>query len=767
MGFIDRLKTRAAAAPAAVTGVAWSGAQGGAAAHASAPGSFLAAHSAMPADSSIASEAAGSGMGTGFGDTRHPPAASGPAEPAPGALPLIGRRPVAQQQRILFVLIAAGLAILGVALWAGIASDLRGARQSSAVGQVQIQAGRMALAATQAVAGSPSAAVDLRSGAQLLASGLGILADSDILTLPVRGAGGERVGTIGDLGESLQKQTATVLAQEKALALAGEALRAMERRSAEMLLLAQTVLDQKVDGGAAPAEISAVSALAMMTQRIAKNAGAFLSLEGADPETLQVLGRDLVLFGELIDGTMSGSAALGLPGTRDAMTLGRLKALQRQFVAMRGEASAMLDNVPSLLAARQSQQAIVRDAERLQAALDETRSRLADQRGLGPVHMWALALAMTLLVAGTAGMLRLFVLVQTHRSREAEAQRAEAELQEREAKRVNDANQSAILRLMNELQAVAEGDLTQQATVTEDITGAIADSVNYTVEELRSLASQVQLVVHRVTRATQQVELTSTELLATSAEQLREIRDAGEAVLQMAARINDVSGQALRCAEVARQSLQVSASGHVAVQNTIGGMNAIRDQIQETSKRIKRLGESSQEIGEITDLISDITEQTNVLALNAAIQAASAGEAGRGFSVVAEEVQRLAERSADATRQISALVRAIQTDTLDAVAAMERSTLGVVEGARLTDAAGNALNDIDRVTRELATLIERISAQASNEAQSAGVVASSIQHIFAVTEQTSEGTKSTAQIVRELSRTAEELRASVARFKVN
>ena len=204
-----------------------------------------------------------------------------------------------------------------------------------------------------------------------------------------------------------------------------------------------------------------------------------------------------------------------------------------------------------------------------------------------------------------------------------------------------------------------------------------------------------------------------------------------------------------------------------AVQNAIGGMNAIRDQIQETSKRIKRLGESSQEIGEITELISDITEQTNVLALNAAIQAASAGEAGRGFSVVAEEVQRLAERSGDATRQIAALVKAIQTDTQDAISAMERSTQGVVEGARLTDNAGTALSEIDRVSRRVADLIEQISSSASREAGLANEVADNIQHIFAVTEQTGEGTRSTAQMVRELSHTAEELKQSVARFKID
>lgn len=349
----------------------------------------------------------------------------------------------------------------------------------------------------------------------------------------------------------------------------------------------------------------------------------------------------------------------------------------------------------------------------------------------------------------------------------AESQMHEAERRQQDAKRVNDANQAAILRLMNELQTVAEGDLTQQATVTEDITGAIADSVNYTVEELRNLVTSVQSTASRVAQTTTDVDATSTELLAASNEQMNEIQATGKSVLEMAARINTVSSQAQESAAVARQSLEAADSGLKAVQNAIGGMNAIRDQIQETSKRIKRLGESSQEIGEITELISDITEQTNVLALNAAIQAASAGEAGRGFSVVAEEVQRLAERSADATRQITALVRAIQTDTQDAVAAMERSTQGVVDGAKLSDNAGARLGEIDQVSRRLSELIQQISDSALREANLANAVADSIQNIFAVTEQTSEGTRTTAGQVRELSRMAEELRQSVARFKIS
>jgi twitching motility protein PilJ len=409
----------------------------------------------------------------------------------------------------------------------------------------------------------------------------------------------------------------------------------------------------------------------------------------------------------------------------------------------------------------------------LRVHLEALQNQLSDRTSEGLLATGALApLALLVLLSGLG---LAYVQVQESRIRQdsAETQRQaaqessrNAQQAEQEAKRINQANQAAILRLMNELQAVAGGDLTQQATVSEDITGAIADSVNYTVEELRSLIMSVQGAAERVTQTTATVDSTSQALLAASDAQLQDIRQAGRSVVEMAGRITDVSAQAQESALVARQSLQAAESGLQAVQSTIGGMNTIRDQIQETSKRIKRLGESSQEIGEITDLISDITEQTNVLALNAAIQAASAGEAGRGFSVVAEEVQRLAERSADATRQIAALVKMIQTDAQNAMGSMERSAQGVVAGAQLSDNAGNALTEIDRVSRQVAERIAQISGAASREADLASGVAQSIQQIFAVTEKTADGTRATASQVRELSQTAQELRQSVARFKI-
>lgn len=687
---------------------------------------------------------------------------------APVALALLGRASAAQHQRRLLALLAAGVAVLALMVAWALQQAERSAQQLAATGQALMQSQRLAKSASQAMTGNRLALDGVQESAAVLARSVRALAAGDD-GLGVRPLGAPYAPALQDIVPLMERAEAgaqKVLAQREVLMQVGEALRALNRQSPQLLEVAETVASLKLQQGAAPAEISAAGQLVMLTQRIGKSANEFLTAEGVSPEAVFLLGKDLNSFQEIAQSLLDGDGELRLGATRDAQTREQLQALVALYGQTRSGASALLGNLQGLVSAREGQATINDDSEALRRALEALQGQLRDTTGLGAGQLALLVLAGLFVLLCGVGIARVQLADSRNRQGAAELQQRDARLQEQEAKRVNDANQAAILRLMNELQTVAEGDLTQQATVTEDITGAIADSVNYTVEELRVLVGSVQNTATRVAQTTAKVDSTSSELLAASTEQLREIRETGRSVLEMAARINQVSAQAQESAAVARQSLQAADQGLKAVQNTIGGMNSIRDQIQDTSKRIKRLGESSQEIGEITELISDITEQTNVLALNAAIQAASAGEAGRGFSVVAEEVQRLAERSADAARQIAVLVKAIQTDTQDAVAAMERSTQGVVQGAQLSDSAGTALSEIDSVSRRLAELIEQISHSTSREAELANGVAGSIQHIFAVTEQTGEGTRSTAQQVRELSHMAEELRQSVARFKI-
>jgi twitching motility protein PilJ len=682
-----------------------------------------------------------------------------PAAPAP-----------AKGQRLLLALIGLGVLLLVGVLVAGLAASERHAARLTVVGQAQVQAERLAQAAWMTEGGSGAAHAALKESLAGLTQHVGALRDEP--AAPLADLGGllphgltEVVAPVLPLLAGADKQVAVLLAQQGGAARAQDAARNVGRTGSELVLLAEALSVSRVQAGAPPQEVSALGTALALAQQISR--AALEVAGGAAPQEtarrgLQELDSLRAALKVLSDLDAARPAARRDPNLED-----KLAGLLAKAQEVQGQFSALAGSAPALGATRDARRQLLAELEPLRRALEAVRIRIDDVGGFSHLHLGLLMAALVLTVAGGIGLMRLLVQDQSARARQAEAQRAVAQREQQEAKLYNDATQSAILRLMNELQAVAEGDLTQQCTVTEEITGAIADSVNYTVEELRNLVSQVQTTASRVSSTTQSVEHTSNELLAASAEQLREIRGTGESVLQMAGRLNEVSAQAQRMADVAQQSLQAAAGGLNAVQGAIGGMHAIRDQIQDTSRRIKRLGESSQEIGEITELITDLTDQTNLLALNAAIQAASAGEAGRGFAIVAQEVQRLAERCAQAARQIAALVQTIQTDTQDAVAAMEVSTSGVVEGSKLSDAAGAALDDIDRVTHQLSSLVERISAQAQQEAASVNAVAANIQHIFSVTEQTSEGTQSTVQRVRELARTAEELRALVARFKIS
>ncbi len=516
-----------------------------------------------------------------------------------------------------------------------------------------------------------------------------------------------------------------------------------------LLELAQQVAQQVAQGGGTLREVDYANQLSVLSQRIAKNANALASSDEVDADVAFLLGKDTNSFRDINDALLKGSDAqrIGAVRSEDART--GLLDLQKRFATYETGVTAILQNMNRLLTAKQAARAVNDDSE---AMLADT-TKLADQfEGTSRLGAWA-ALLFGLVGLGFLGLL-------------GKVSRDDARARAFDSDQENKRNQEAILRLLNEMGNLADGDLTVQASVTEDVTGAIADSINFTIEELRTLVRGINSATDEVTRATQEAQAISTRLYEASQRQNRQIQQASASVLQMAQSINEVSQSAAQSARVAQQSLAAAEMGAQSVQNQISGMNEIRTQIQDTSKRIKRLGESSLEIGEIVELISDITEQTNVLALNAAIQAASAGEAGRGFTVVAEEVQRLAERSAEATKQIDAIVKTIQADTQDAVAAMEKSTVGVVEGTKLSDAAGQALEEIRKVSRELASLIGGISEQTQKQSVSVSDVTHGMQGILRISEETTEGTKQTNVSIGQLTKLAAELRSSVAGFKV-
>jgi len=467
--------------------------------------------------------------------------------------------------------------------------------------------------------------------------------------------------------------------------------------------------------------------------------------------TQQLLDREMA-FAQIIRGFGRGDPSLGLLAVADAESVSALATLTKSTIRI----SENIQNVLAVTEELAALNAVGGQFNALDAALGLGSSRAAGSVSDGPSTMLG-----NVVLALTATSLFIFLVIAGLWYRQRDIRKA-ADLQTAQTEQ----NQAAIMLLLDELGGLADGDLTIKATVNEDITGAIADSINYAIEALRELVVTLNESAIRVDGAARQTDQTAEQLAEAASEQSKQIEDASQAILQMAASIEEISGNAERSSDVARHSVDVAHKGGDAVRRTIEGMNTIRETIQDTAKRIKRLGESSQEIGNIIELINDIADQTNILALNASIQASMAGEAGRGFAVVADEVQRLAERSANATKQIEVLVRTIQADTNEAVVSMERSTTDVVGGALLAENAGAALEEIEQVSNQIASLVQNISSSARGQSTAAAAVTRSVDMLQEINSRTEANTHATTGSIRELAELAAQLRESVAGFRL-
>jgi len=490
----------------------------------------------------------------------------------------------------------------------------------------------------------------------------------------------------------------------------------------------------------------------MLSQRIKNNLNQVLAGGEAAAAAADRFGRDAALFGRVLEGLLKGSKGLRIDKVTDKEAVAKLREVAMLISAVSDNIAGILELSPELFEVKDAAGLVSGDSERLLTTLETFQEEIISQgQQLDLIQLVGVGFggaAVVLIIVGGVLLLK------------------DARRREEVALENNRRNQRAILRLLDEMANLADGDLTVHATVTEEITGAIADSVNFTIDALRTLVTTINNTAEEVSHSTEKTQHTANELAQASNQQAREIASVSASVTDMAESMISVSKEADNSADVAAKSMEIAQKGAQVVRNTIGSMENIRETIQETSKRIKRLGESSQEIGDIVGLITEIADQTNILALNAAIQASTAGDAGRGFAVVADEVQRLAERAGNATKQIEGLVNTIQADTNEAVKSMEISTAGVVSGASMAEDAGEALKEIEEVSTELSNLIKGISESTRMQSKVALSVSDSMNVIQEITLQTSEGTEETSNSLIALNELSNELGRSVSGFKL-
>ncbi|HPM56049.1 MAG TPA: methyl-accepting chemotaxis protein, partial [Thermomonas sp.] len=628
------------------------------------------------------------------------------------------------------------------------ASRLGGA--STAASRLQLNSQRLANQGREAIEGNAQAFDAFKATKGEV--------DEDIKTLNDRfgdqaGVSGP-IRTVSNTWDPLAKRADEVMASQQAvLALAGRA-DSFSAKVPQLQAQLNEVVRGLASGGAGSGQVFTALQQVVTTGNMARRIAELRAGGSGAQVAADALGRDSAVFDRSMNALRNGSgdiakvtAAGAVAPLNQAATL--WAGMKKDLDGIVGDSKKLIGAQASATALANGSDKLLSDSESLFAAFTSFGS-LKDTSIVGGV--WVSILSGLLMLFSIGGLVW--------------AQGRAQRLRYHTTKELNDRNQEAIMRLLDEMGSLAEGDLTVKATVTEDMTGAIADSINFAVEQLRTLVATINDTSVQVASSAQETQATAMHLADAAEHQAQEINTATDRINEIASSINQVSRNSADSAEVARRSVQIATNGAGVVRQTIAGMDSIRDQIQETSKRIKRLGESSQEIGSIVELINDISEQTNILALNAAIQAASAGEAGRGFAVVADEVQRLAERSSGATKRIESLVQTIQADTNEAVSSMEQTTSEVVAGARLAEDAGTALGEIEKVSSDLSGLIEGISVAAQEQSHAATDITQTMNTIQSITAQTSQGASQTVQSIGNLAQLASDLRRSVADFKL-
>lgn len=619
-------------------------------------------------------------------------------------------------------------------------------------GELRVLSQQIAKDAVEAATGTQEAFASLKQARNEFERRWGYLAQgNESIGLPaVPESLRAEVNAVEQDWNTLRRDTDAILSSEQTVLSLHQVASTLAETIPQLQVEYEEVVDILLESGAPAAQVSVAQRQSLLAERILGSVNKVLSGDQDSVQAADMFGRDASLFGRVLNAMIEGNVAMGISAVADEEALDRLAEISELFQFVSGSVDEILETSPELFQVRESANSIFEVSQTLldkTSALSQGLQNRADARYLNTILgyvLGALALASIILIG--------LVMVQETRRRLSET----AEKNER--------NQAAILRLLDEIGDLADGDLTVAATVTEDFTGAIADSINYSIDQLRDLVATINQTAVQVSGAAQETQATAMHLAEASEHQAQEIAGASAAINEMAVSIDQVSANAAESSAVAERSVAIANKGNEVVHNTITGMDNIREQIQDTSKRIKRLGESSQEIGDIVSLINDIADQTNILALNAAIQASMAGDAGRGFAVVADEVQRLAERSSAATKQIEALVKTIQTDTNEAVISMEQTTSEVVRGARLAQDAGVALEEIEKVSKTLAALIQNISNAARQQASSAGHISNTMNVIQEITSQTSSGTTATAKSIGNLAKMANEMRHSVSGF---